>query len=344
MAGELPDGWDLSLPSYSPDDKQIATRAASGQALNAIAGALPLLVGGSADLSESNNTDLKDQGVMSVENPAGRNIYFGVREHAMGAALNGMAAHGGVVPFGGTFLVFSDYNRPAIRIAAISEFRSIYVFTHDSVGVGEDGPTHQPIEHLMALRTIPRLMVVRPADPNETAMAWKAAIEYHDGPTVLALSRQAVPNLPGTAAGGARGVLRGAYVVGEAPGTGRPDAILIATGTEVGLAVDAQKLLAERGVRARVVSMPCWELFEQQDQAYRDQVLPPDVRSRVSIEAGVTLGWHKWVGSEGDCIGIDGRFGASAPAKTVFEHLGFTPENVAGRTLALVERLSGVRS
>jgi transketolase len=344
MAGELPQGWDLSLPSHAPDDKQIATRAASGQTLNAIAGALPLLVGGSADLSESNNTDLKDQGVMSVESPAGRNVYFGVREHAMGAALNGMAAHGGIVPFGGTFLVFSDYNRPAIRIAAISEFRSIFVFTHDSVGVGEDGPTHQPIEHLMALRTIPRLMVIRPADPNETAMAWKAAIEHADGPTVLALSRQAVPNLPGTAGGGARGLLRGAYVVSEAAGSGRPDAILVATGTEVGLAVDAQKLLLDRGVRARVVSMPCWELFEQQDQAYRDEVLPPDVRSRVSIEAGVTLGWHKWVGSDGDCIGIDGRFGASAPAKTVFEHLGFTPENVAARTLALVERLGGVRS
>jgi transketolase len=344
MAGELPDGWELSLPSYSPDDKQIATRAASGQVLNAIAGALPLLVGGSADLSESNNTDLKDRGVMSVESPAGRNVYFGVREHAMGAALNGMAAHGGVVPFGGTFLVFSDYNRPAIRIAAISEFRSIFVFTHDSVGVGEDGPTHQPIEQLMALRTIPRLMVIRPADPNETAMAWKAAIEHDDGPTVLALSRQAVPNLPGTAGGGARGLLRGAYVVSEAAGAGQPDAILIATGTEVGLAVDAQTLLRDRGVRARVVSMPCWELFEQQEQAYRDEVLPPEVRSRVSIEAGVTLGWHRWVGGDGDCIGIDGRFGASAPAKTVFEHLGFTPENVATRTLALVERLSGVRS
>ena len=343
LAGELPDGWDAVLPSYTPDDKPIATRVASGQALNALAGSLPLLVGGSADLGDSNNTEMQGQGVMAAETPAGRNIYFGVREHGMGAALNGMDAHGGVIPYGGTFMVFSDYNRPAIRLAALSGFRSIFVFTHDSVAVGEDGPTHQPVEHLAALRAMPKLTVIRPADPNETAMAWKLAIGNH-GPTALALTRQAVPNLPGTANGGARGLLRGAYVVSEAPGSGRPDAIIIASGSEVGLAVDAQKLLEQRGVRARVVSMPCWSLFEAQDGVYRDEVLPPDVKTRVSVEAGVTLGWRRWVGDDGDCIGIDGRFGASAPAKTLLEQLGFTAENVAERTLAVVERLSGVRT
>jgi transketolase len=342
MAGKLPDGWEASLPSYTPDDKPVASRVASGNVLNAIAGALPLLIGGSADLSESNNTDLKGKGVNTPDDPAGRNIYFGVREHAMGAALNGMAAHGGVIPFGGTFLVFSDYNRPAIRIAALSELRSIFVFTHDSIGLGEDGPTHQPIEQMAALRAMPRLHVMRPADANETAMAWKSAIEYH-GPTVLALSRQALPNLPGTAGGGARGLLRGAYIVSEADG-GRPDAVLIGTGSEVSLAVEAQQLLRARGVRARVVSMPCWELFEQQDRAYRDEVLPPAVRARVSVEAGVTLGWHRWIGDEGEAIGIDGRFGASAPGPIVMEKLGFTAEDVAQRTLAVVERVSGVKA
>jgi transketolase len=344
MAGELPDGWDRGLPAYTPGDKAIATRAASGNALNGIADALPTLIGGSADLSESNNTDLKGKGVASAEEPAGRNIYFGVREHGMGSALNGMSAHGGVIPFGATFLVFSDYNRPAIRLAALSQFGSIFVYTHDSVGLGEDGPTHQPIEHLMALRAMPQVRVIRPADGNETSMAWKAAVEHRGGPTVLVFSRQAVPHLVGTADGGARGLLRGAYVVSEAPGTGRADAIIIATGSEVGVAVVAQEILAQRGVRARVVSMPCWELFEAQDQVYQQEVLPPDVRTRLSVEAGVTLGWRKWVGDEGDSLGIDGRFGASAPGRTVLDNLGFTPQNVAECTLALVERLSAVGS
>ena len=344
MRGELPDGWDRALPSYTPADKAIATRVASGNALNAIAEGLPLLLGGSADLSESNNTDLKGKGVASPEEPAGRNIYFGVREHAMGAALNGMSAHGGVIPFGATFLVFSDYNRPTIRLAALSGFGSIFVFTHDSVGLGEDGPTHQPIEHLMALRAMPHVRVIRPADANESSFAWKAAVAHRGGPTVLVFSRQAVPNLPGAAGGAASGLLSGAYVVSEAPGGTRPDAILIATGSEVGVAVDAQKLLAERGVRARVVSMPCWELFEAQSQDYQDEILPPSVRTRISVEAGVTLGWQRWVGEEGGCVGIDDRFGASAPGKTVLDALGFTPEHVAQRTLALVERQSAVRS
>jgi transketolase len=339
--GRLPDGWEASLPAWTPDDKPIATRAASGSVLNAIADALPLLVGGSADLSESNVTELKGKGVLSAANPTGRNIYFGVREHAMASALNGMAAHGGVIPFAGTFLVFSDYARPAIRLAALSKFRAIFVFTHDSVGVGEDGPTHQPIEHFMALRAIPELDFIRPADPNETAMAWKSAIERH-GPTAFAFSRQAVPNLPGTAKGGAAGLLRGAYVVSEAPG-GIVDAILIATGSEVGLAVEAQTLLSARGVRARVVSMPSWEIFARQERAYRDEVLPPNIRARVSIEAGITLGWERWVGDNGAMIGIDNRFGASAPAATILQELGFTADNVASTAAAVVERLSKVK-
>ena len=342
MAGDLPAGWDAALPSWTPDDKPMGSRIASGATLNAIADALPLLVGGSADLSESNSTDLKGKGIASNEDPAGRNFYYGVREHAMGAAINGMAAHGGLIPFAGTFLVFSDYNRPAIRIAALSEFRSIFVFTHDSIGLGEDGPTHQPIEHLAALRAMPRVHVIRPADANESAMAWKAAIEYH-GPTVFAFSRQALPNFAGTANGGARGLLRGAYVISECEG-GRPDAILIATGSEVGLAIEAQALLRARGVQARVVSMPCWELFESQDRAYRDEILPSAIRARVSIEAGVTQGWHRWIGDAGDAIGIDGRFGASSPYQTIMEKLGFTAEKVAERTLAVVARASGVKA
>ncbi len=342
LAARLPDGWDRNLPTYTPDDKPLATRVASGNALNVVADAIPWVIGGSADLVESNNTELKDKGVMTAENPAGRNIYFGVREHGMGSALNGMAAHGGIIPFGGTFLVFSDYNRPSIRLAALSEYRSIFVYTHDSVGLGEDGPTHQPIEHLMALRLIPQLTVVRPADANEASMAWKIAVERH-GPTVLAMSRQALPVLAGTSNGGAAGTLRGAYVVSEAPDA-RPDAIIIATGSEVHVAIEAQALLDQRGVRARVVSMPAWNIFEEQDASYRDEVLPPDVRARISVEAGVTLGWQRWVGSDGVSIGIDGRFGASAPGNTVLRELGFTAENVAEKTQAVVERMTGVRA
>jgi transketolase len=342
IAGDLPGGWERALPSFTTDDKPAATRASSGATINAIASAIPLLVGGSADLSESNSTEIKDGGIMGAGEPGGRNIYYGVREHGMVACVNGMAAHGGVVPFAGTFFTFSDYCRGAIRIAALSHFRSILVFTHDSVGLGEDGPTHQPIEHLAAMRAMPIIHVIRPADANEAAMAWKAALEY-SGPTALVLSRQAVPHLAGTQGGAAEGLLRGAYVVSEAEG-GRPDAILIATGSEVAVAVGAQGQLRERGVRARVVSMPCWELFEDQEQAYRDEILPPQVRARVSVEAGVTLGWERWVTDEGACIGIDGRFGWSAPGAEVLRRLGFTPENVAEQTMKVVERVSAVRA
>jgi transketolase len=286
---------------------------------------------------------MKGVPVASAKEPAGRNIWFGVREHAMAAAMNGMSAHGGVIPYGGTFLVFSDYMRPSVRLAALSELAPIFVYTHDSIGLGEDGPTHQPIEHLMALRAIPRLAVVRPADANESSMAWKLAIERRHAPTAIVFSRQALPVLTGTANGGAEGALRGAYVVSDGPER-RIDAIIIATGSEVSVAIEAQTLLAERGVSARVVSMPCWELFEEQDQAYRDDVLPADVKARLSVEAGVTLGWRRWVGNEGDCIGIDGRFGASAPYQAVMRALGFTAEHVAARAQALVERLQGVRA
>jgi transketolase len=342
VAQRLPDGWDAGLPEWTSDDKPLATRVASGTALNAIAARVPLMFGGSADLAESNNTPIKDSPAMSADEPAGRNIWFGVREHAMCASINGMAAHGGVIAYGGTFLTFSDYARPAIRLAALSELRSIFVFTHDSVGLGEDGPTHQPIEHLMALRAMPQLTLVRPADANESSMAWKIAIERH-GPTALVFSRQALPVLEGTSRGGARGALRGAYVVSEAA-EGRPDAMIIATGSEVSVAIDAQTLLEAQGVRARVVSMPSWEVFAEQDQSYVEEVLPPDVRARVSVEAGITLGWGRWVGADGDSIGIDNRFGASAPGATVLRELGFTAENVAQRTLAVVERLSAVRA
>jgi transketolase len=321
----------------------MATRVASGKALNAIAERIPWLIGGSADLKDSNNTEMTGKPAASRDEPAGRNFWFGVREHAMASALNGMCAHGGVIPYGGTFLAFSDYMRPALRLASLSEFRPILVYTHDSIGLGEDGPTHQPIEHLMALRAIPRLFVVRPADANESSMAWKIAIEHADGPTALVFSRQALSVLAATSNGGAEGALRGAYVLSDPP-DGRIDAILIATGSEVSVAVEAQALLADRGVGARVVSMPCWELFSQQGSAYIDDVLPPDIRARVSIEAGVTLGWERWVGGDGECIGIDDRFGASAPYQTVLRELGFTAENVATRALALVERLHGVRA
>jgi transketolase len=343
LAGRLPAGWDRGLPTYSPEDKPLATRVASGAALNAIADAVPWLIGGSADLMESNNTELKGKTTATRDEPAGRNIWFGVREHAMASALNGMRAHGGIVPYGGTFLVFSDYMRPAIRLAALSGFGSILVFTHDSVGLGEDGPTHQPIEHVMALRAMPKLYVVRPADANEASIAWKIALEHADGPTALVFSRQALPVLAGTSNGGAEGALRGAYVVSDAP-DGRIDVLLLATGSEVSVAVEAQAALAGRGVQARVVSMPCWELFEQQPQSYRDEVLPPSVRARVSVEAGVTLGWQRWVGDAGESVGIDGRFGASAPYQTILRELGLTAESVGERALAVVERLQGVKA
>lgn len=300
----------------------LATREAGGMVMNAICGALPELVGGSADLDPSTKTYLKDQGDFQPDNYGGRNIHYGVREHAMGAISNGLALHGGLLPFSATFLNFLDYMKGAVRLACINKIREYYVFTHDSVFLGEDGPTHQPIEHLAHMRATPNLMVVRPADSLETMEAWKCLIEAKEGPWALILSRQKLPYLGDRTAD----VARGAYILADTDGT--PDVILIATGSEVSLAVQAAALLKDKGMGARVVSMPCWELFERQDQAYRDRVLPPDVTARMSIEAGATLGWERWVGTRGVCYGID-HFGTSAPAAAIAKEYGFTPEHVA---------------
>ena len=336
LSGELPEGWEEVLPVFQPDAKGIATRAASGKTLNAIAPVLPTLIGGSADLAPSNNTYLKDYPVFANESFAGRNFHFGVREHGMAAALNGMALHGGVIPYGGTFLIFSDYCRPSIRLAAMSHIPAIFVFTHDSIGLGEDGPTHQPIEHLAALRAIPGLTVIRPGDANETAQAWKVALEKRDGPVALLLSRQAMPIFNRTEMGDAAGVSRGAYVLLGA-GKVYPDVILIGSGSEVQFAVEAHARLAEQGIAARVVSMPSWELFKQQPEEYRDSILPPAVKVRIAIEAGVAMGWEEWIGPQGAIIGLD-RFGASAPYKIIYHHLGFATDNVVLKALGAIDK------
>jgi len=333
QAAGLPDGWADALPRFEPGGKAVATRAASGKVLNALAGRLPELVGGSADLAPSCKTLIEGGGDAAADNPGGRNLHFGIREHAMGAMLNGMALHGGIRPFGSTFLVFSDYMRPAIRLAALMELPVIYVFTHDSIGVGEDGPTHQPVEHLLALRAIPGLTVVRPADANETAWAWREALELDHRPFALILSRQALPVLEGTAEAAREGVARGAYVLAEADG-GSPRVILAASGSEVALALDARAELEAAGIPTRVVSMPSWELFDAQHPDYRRSVLPPDVPT-VAVEAGVTRGWREYVGDRGEVIGVD-RFGASAPGGEVMERLGLTAARVAAAARRLV--------
>ncbi len=329
----LPEGWTSSLPIFE-DDAKIATRGASGTVLNAVAGEIPELVGGSADLAPSNKTLIAEGGEVQATSLGHRNLHFGIREHAMGAMLNGMSLHGGMRPFGGTFLVFSDYMRPAIRLAALMEQPVIYVFTHDSVWVGEDGPTHQPVEHLLALRAIPGLVVLRPADANEAAAAWAVALERTTGPTALLLSRQGLPVLKRAREIGAEGVARGAYILSDAE-RGTPAVIVIATGGEVSLAIDAATGLAGRGIEARVVSMPSWELFAEQSDDYRRRILPPGV-PRLAVEAGVTLGWRDIVGDSGAVIGID-RFGASAPGAEVVEKFGLTVEAVAKKAVELVE-------
>lgn len=337
----LPEGWAEKLPSWEPDPKGLATRKASGEVLNAIGDALPELWGGSADLAESNNTLIKNSDSFGPESastdmftahPYGRNLHFGVREHAMGAILNGIALHGGTRPYGATFLIFSDYMRPSVRLAALMKAPVIYVWTHDSIGLGEDGPTHQPVEQLASLRAIPGLNVVRPADANETAAAWKAALEDVHNPTGLALTRQNVPVLEGTSA---EGVAKGGYVLAEAS-NGSPEVVLIATGSEVQLAVEARKVLEAEGVPASVVSMPCVEWFDRQDQEYRDAVLPPTVKARVIVEAGTAQPWYRFAGEAGEIISIE-QFGASADYNTLFEKFGFTTEAVveaARRSLA----------
>ena len=333
---ELPDGWDAELPAWSAGDKPMATRKASGQVLNAIAARVPWLIGGSADLAPSNNTVIDGGGDLQAETPEGRNLHFGVREHGMGGVMNGLSLHGGVRPYGATFLIFSDYMRPPIRLAALMELPTIYVFTHDSVGLGEDGPTHQPIEQLSTLRAIPGLVDLRPADASETREAWRFAMENTDGPVFMALTRQNVPHLDRDRLASADGLHRGAYVLAEAEG-GDPEVILIATGSEVALALEARSILADEGVRARVVSMPSWTIFARQPREYRDDVLPPQIRARVAVEAGSTVGWHRWVGIDGNVVGIS-RFGASAPAQEVFREYGFTPADVAGRVRSLLSR------
>ncbi|OBK91293.1 transketolase [Mycolicibacter sinensis] len=343
-AGELPDGWDADLPYWEPGSKEIATRAASGKVLNAVGPKLPELWGGSADLAGSNNTtmdNVKSFGPASIStkdytaDPYGRTLHFGVREHAMGSILSGIVLHGPTRAYGGTFLQFSDYMRPAVRLAALMDIDTIYVWTHDSIGLGEDGPTHQPIEHLAALRAIPQLSVVRPADANETAYAWRTVLARgaDSGPVGLILTRQGLPILEGT---DPEGVARGGYVLGD-PGTERPDVVLIATGSEVQLAVAAQKLLADKGITARVVSMTCLEWFESQPVEYRDAVLPPAVSARVAVEAGVAQCWHKLVGDTGEIVSIE-HYGESADHKTLFREFGFTPEAVVAAAERTLER------
>jgi transketolase len=337
MRGSLPPGWDKDLPVFA-DGKPVATRVAFGQALNAVAPRLPSLMGGSADLSPSNNTAIKGAHDFQKGAYDGRYLRFGVREHAMGAILSGLALHGGVRPYGGTFLVFSDYMRPSIRLAALMRLPVIYIFTHDSIALGEDGPTHQPVEHLAALRAIPGLTVIRPADATETAAAWRVALQSADGPVALVLSRQNLPVIDRAKFPPPDLLAHGAYVLSDAPGA--PEVILIATGSEVQLALKAQGQLSERGVAARVVSMPSWELFEKTPPDYRDSVLPPAVRARVAVEAGVNMGWERWVGSSGAVVGQAG-FGASAPGGTVMEKFGFTAERVVETVLRVLGRPAG---
>jgi len=334
LRGELPADWDAAIPTFTVKDEP-ATRVSGGKILAAIASKVPWFLGGDADLSCSTMTSMPGLGDFSGVTGLGRNIHYGVREHAMGAIANGMAYHGGVRSFTATFFVFSDYERPAIRMAAISKLPVIFVFTHDSIGVGEDGPTHQPVEQLAALRAIPNLWVIRPADGNETAQAYRVAMKRTDGPVAMILTRQKAPTLDRDKLAPAAGLAKGAYVLGDSAG-GPPQVILIATGSEVIIALAAQEKLSASGIRARVVSMPCWELFSEQTAEYRDSVLPRDVAARISIEAGVSLGWHRWVGDHGVTIAID-RFGASGPGSVLIKQFGFTADNIVRAAMGLVK-------
>lgn len=324
LAGELPGGWQI--PIFPADEKGMATRVASGKVINELAKEIPELLGGSADLAPSNKTWLEGELDFQPGQYQGRNFHFGVREHAMGAVVNGMALHGGLIPYGGTFLVFSDYMRPSVRLSALSHIPSIWVYTHDSIGVGEDGPTHQPVEHLAALRSIPGLTVLRPADANETAQAWAYAIVHRDGPTVLTLSRQSLPVIDRSRYQGAEGLHKGAYVLGDL-GEGLPELILMASGSEVDLILKAGEKLAANGLSVRLVSFPSWELFRQQDREYQERVLPVEITKRLAVEAGVSQGWLEWVGGDGKTISVD-KYGASAPAGIIFEKYGLTVEEV----------------
>jgi transketolase len=351
LRGELPAGWDADIPVFPADAKGMATRVAGGKVMNAFAARLPALVGGSADLDPSTHTALHGMGDFNPPqapgadtegsdgggwSPAGRNLHFGVREHAMGAIANGLAAHGGFIPYGATFLIFSDYMRPAIRLAALMGIHVVHVFTHDSVALGEDGPTHQPVEQLASLRAIPNLTVIRPADANETAVAWKVAVETTDRPVLLALTRQNLPTLDRTQVASAEGLRQGAYVLRDAA-NGTPDVILIGTGSEVGLILAAADQLQGEGIAVRCVSMPSWELFEAQPQSYCDRVLPPAVGARLAVELGVRQGWERYIGARGAMLGIN-HFGASAPAEVLLHEFGFTVDHVVQRARALLAR------
>lgn len=332
-SGKLPEGWQAKLPVF-PADKPMATREASGKVLNAIAASLPMLIGGSADLRPSNNTFLEGMGEFQPDNYGGRNFHFGVREHAMGSVMNGMALTRPLIPYGGTFMIFYDYMRPPVRLAAMMGIGPIYVYTHDSIGLGEDGPTHQPIEQLAGLRAVPNMTLIRPADANETAVAWRVAIEHRHGPTALALTRQKLPTYDRTKFGSAEGVAQGAYILSESP-TGKVDVILIGTGSEVSVTVEAQAKLAESGIGARVVSMPSWQLFDKQPLDYQESVLPPDIKARVAVEAGISMGWQKYVGDAGQVVCLD-HYGASAPYQVLMEKFGFTADNVAASAKAVL--------
>jgi len=347
-ARRLPEGWTAALPTFPPSESGMATRKASGEVLSALADVLPELWGGSADLAGSNNTTMAgatsflpvESGAKDAD-PYGRTLHFGIREHAMGATMNGIALHGGTRPYGGTFLVFSDYMRPAVRLAALMRLPVTYVWTHDSIGLGEDGPTHQPVEHLAALRAIPGLDVVRPGDANETVVAWRTILEHTDRPAGLCLSRQNLPVLDRGTLAAADGVARGGYVLVEA-GTALPQVILLATGSEVALALAGRELLEAQGIGTRVVSMPCMEWFREQDAAYRQQVLPPAVRARVSVEAAVAQGWREFVGDAGECVSLE-HFGASANYHTLYEQFGFTPDRVVAAARASLANLGAER-
>lgn len=333
ISGELPENWETALPFFPEDEKGMATRAASGKVLNALAKVLPELMGGSADLAPSNKTWINDELAFQADTPQGRNMHFGVREHAMGAIVNGMAVHGGLIPYGGTFLVFSDYMRGAIRLSALSEYPSIWIFTHDSIGVGEDGPTHQPVEHTASLRIIPNLVTIRPADANETAQAWRYAIE-HQGPVALLFSRQKLSTIDRNTYSEAEGLLKGAYILADM-GQNAPEIILMGSGSEVNLILNAASHLAAEGVNVRIVSFPSWELFEKQDAAYKDEVFPPNIKTRLAVEAGSPFGWERWVGDHGRVIGIN-KFGASAPGDHVMKEYGFSVANVIENALDLL--------
>ena len=333
LRGELKYGWEDLIPSFTSDTGNVASRAASGIVLNAIAPKVPELVGGSADLASSTNTIVKNAPSLTPDDHSGRNFHFGIREHGMGAVMNGMSVHGGFIPYGATFLIFSDYMRPSVRLAAIMNRHVIYVYTHDSIGLGEDGPTHQPIEQLSTLRAIPEFTLIRPADASETAEAWRAALKHH-GPVALVLTRQKLGFIDRSKYGSASGVARGAYVLSDSPG-GAPQVVLLSSGSEVALIIEAQQKLEQQGVRARVVSMPSHEIFAAQDQEYRDSVLPPGIK-RVSIEASHPMSWQRWVGSDGVAMGLQ-RFGASAPYKELYEHLGLTVAKVVDTAAQLAQ-------